>query len=69
MKSENLDGIILAYAGVARMGFGAQIKEILPLEMMVPPSGQGAIGVETRNDQDLLFMLKPISDKISFVCF
>jgi hydroxymethylbilane synthase len=66
MESENLDGIILAYAGVARMGFGAQIKEILPLEMMVPPSGQGAIGVETRNDQDLLFMLKPISDKISF---
>jgi hydroxymethylbilane synthase len=66
LESENLDGIILAYAGVARMGFGARIKEILPLEMMVPPSGQGAIGVETRNDKDLLFMLKPFSDKISF---
>ncbi len=43
MESENLDGIILAYAGVARMGFGSQITEILPFEMMVPPSGQGAI--------------------------
>lgn len=66
MESENLDGIILAYAGVARMGFGARIKEILPLEMMVPPSGQGAIGVETRNQQDLLSMLEHINDEISF---
>ena len=45
MESEGLDGIILAYAGVIRMGFGNQIREILPFEIMVPPSGQGAIGI------------------------
>jgi len=66
MESEDLDGIILAYAGVARMGFDNQIREILPFEMMVPPSGQGAIGVETRNQQDLLDMLEPINDEISY---
>jgi hydroxymethylbilane synthase len=66
MESESLDGIVLAYAGVARMGFGSQIKEILPLEMMVPPSGQGAIGVETRNQQDLVSMLQPLNDRVSF---
>jgi len=66
MESENLDGIILAYAGVARMGFGSQITEILPFEMMVPPSGQGAIGVETRNQKDLLDMLESINDENSF---
>jgi hydroxymethylbilane synthase len=66
MESEDLDGIILAYAGVSRMGFGAQIKEILPLDIMVPPSGQGAIGVETRCNKVLLSMLQPINDEISF---
>lgn len=66
MKSEDLDGIILAYAGVARMGFDSQIREVLPFEIMVPPSGQGAIGIETRNQQDLLEMLEPINDEISY---
>ncbi|MFZ2799023.1 MAG: hydroxymethylbilane synthase [Syntrophorhabdus sp.] len=66
MESEGLDGIILAYAGVIRMGFGNQIREILPFEIMVPPSGQGAIGIETRNEQDLLSMLGPINDEISY---
>jgi len=66
MESENLDGVILAYAGVARMGFADQIKEMLPLDVMVPPSGQGAIGVETRNEHDLLSMLAPINHDISF---
>lgn len=66
IETENLDGIILAYAGVTRMGFGDQIKEIIPLHMMVPPSGQGAIGVETRNQGDLLSMLELINDEVSF---
>lgn len=66
IETENLDGIILAYAGVARMGFREQIKEILSLDVMVPPSGQGAIGVETRNDPVLLSMLEGINDSISF---
>jgi hydroxymethylbilane synthase len=33
---------------------------------MVPPSGQGAIGVETRCDEVLLSMLQPINDEIGF---
>lgn len=66
IETENLDGIILAYAGVMRMGFGDQIKEIIPLHMMVPPSGQGAIGVQTRNQDDLLSMLGSINDDVSF---
>lgn len=66
IETENLDGIILAYAGVMRMGFGDQIKEIIPFHMMVPPSGQGAIGVETRNQGDLLSVLESINDEVSF---
>jgi hydroxymethylbilane synthase len=52
LKEEDLDGIILAYAGVKRMGFGDQVKEVLPLEIMVPPCGQGAIGIETRSNDE-----------------
>lgn len=66
MESEDLDGIILAYAGVARMGFASQIREVLPFDVMVPPSGQGAIGVETRNQNEVLSMLKSINDEKSF---
>jgi hydroxymethylbilane synthase len=66
METENLNGIILAYAGVVRMGFESKIKEILSLDVMVPPSGQGAIGVETRLQQELISMLEPINDRVSF---
>jgi hydroxymethylbilane synthase len=66
MESEDLDGIILAYAGVARMGFASQIREVLPFDVMVPPSGQGAIGVETRKQNEILSMLEPINDEKSF---
>lgn len=66
MVSNNLSGIILAWAGVKRMGFEAHVKEILPLDLMVPPSGQGAIGIETRNESALLEMLQAINHRQSF---
>lgn len=66
MESEDLDGIILAYAGVKRMGFEGFIREILSLDIMVPPSGQGAIGVETRADDALLSMLRPLNHQTTF---
>lgn len=50
MKEQNLDGIILAYAGVKRLGFEEMITEILPCELMMPAVGQGGIAVEIRED-------------------
>ncbi|HME45916.1 MAG TPA: hydroxymethylbilane synthase [Syntrophorhabdales bacterium] len=61
LRGQNLDAIILACAGVTRMGFAAHIKEILPFDMMVPPSGQGAIGIETRDEPELLDLLQPLN--------
>ncbi len=52
MEKEGLDGIILAYAGVKRMGFLNLVTEILPLEQMVPAVGQGVIAVEIRKDDE-----------------
>jgi hydroxymethylbilane synthase len=61
----NLDGIVLALAGLKRMGLEHLAKEILPLDLMVPPSGQGAIGVETRDDREARDFLEPIDDTAS----
>jgi hydroxymethylbilane synthase len=43
-----LDGIVLALAGVKRMGLAEKITEILPVEVSLPAIGQGALGIETR---------------------
>jgi hydroxymethylbilane synthase len=66
LHSQSLDGIILAYAGVKRMGFEDYIKEILPFEIMMPPSGQGAIGIETRDDEDFINLLKPLNHENTY---
>jgi len=41
-------GMILACAGVTRLGWDERIGEIIPVEVMLPAVGQGAIGVEIR---------------------
>jgi len=67
LTEQGLDAIILAYAGVKRMGFDEYIKEVLPFEIMVPPAGQGAIGIEIRDESEALHMLKPINHEKSFL--
>jgi hydroxymethylbilane synthase len=41
------DAILLAAAGLKRLGWGARIAEILPAESMCPAVGQGALAIET----------------------
>jgi len=50
LKTMNLDAIILALAGVKRLGFEERITEIIPPEISLPAIGQGALGIETRTD-------------------
>jgi hydroxymethylbilane synthase len=51
-RQTELDGIVLAAAGVDRMGWQDQITEYLPLEIAVPSPGQGALAIEIRADDD-----------------
>ncbi len=44
------DAIVLAAAGLKRLGWEDRITEILPPEVMCPAVGQGALGIETRPD-------------------
>jgi hydroxymethylbilane synthase len=62
LEAQGLDGIILAYAGVKRMGLEDRVREMIPLDIMVPPSGQGAIGIETRADDAAAGLVRPLDD-------
>lgn len=42
------DAIVLAVAGLKRLGFESDITEVIPPETMLPAIGQGAVGIECR---------------------
>jgi hydroxymethylbilane synthase len=50
LKTEGLDAVILAAAGVHRMGLKDRITEYLPIDVMLPAVGQGALGIECRQE-------------------
>jgi hydroxymethylbilane synthase len=45
----DLDGIVLAHAGVRRLGLEDRVSQIIPFEVMLPAVGQGAVAVEIRS--------------------
>jgi hydroxymethylbilane synthase len=48
LEQEEYDAIILASAGLKRLGRTELIKQIIPAEVMCPAAGQGALGIEIR---------------------
>ena len=49
-KLAELDGVVLAAAGLKRMGLADQVTEYFSTEQMLPASGQGILAIETLND-------------------
>lgn len=57
------DAILLAEAGLRRLGLADRITQLLPLEAVLPAVGQGALGLETRSDDDVVQdALRPLDD-------
>jgi hydroxymethylbilane synthase len=55
------DAIILASAGLIRLGFAQRISESLTVEDSLPAGGQGAVGIELRSDDaEILELLQPL---------
>ncbi len=50
LDDSDWDGMILAKAGVTRLGWTQRITEVLPFETILPAVGQGALAVEIRTD-------------------
>jgi hydroxymethylbilane synthase len=64
LDNGNYDAIILACAGLIRLGFEDRIKQQIPAEQSLPAVGQGAVGIEVRaNDKEVLNIIQPLIDK------
>ncbi|GIU81263.1 MAG: hydroxymethylbilane synthase [Acidobacteria bacterium] len=65
----DLDALILAFAGVHRLGLDNLISQIIPTEILLPAVGQGIIAVESRcDDLEMASMLEKINNKTSEAC-
>jgi hydroxymethylbilane synthase len=55
------DAVILALAGLRRLGLEGHVTEVLPVETLVPAVGQGALAIEVRaDDMRLRRLLRPL---------
>jgi hydroxymethylbilane synthase len=68
LETENLDGVIIAAAGLARMGWLSRVSQFLPTDLILPAVGQGALAIETRRDDDRCReIVECINDAVTFV--
>ena len=64
LDTEGLDAIILAAAGLIRLGWDNRITEIIPSDILLPAMGQGAVGIEARkNDVENQILLADMDDE------
>lgn len=64
LETENLEAIILAAAGLKRLGLGHLPRGYLAPEEMLPAIGQGALALEVRaGDREMLEVLKPLDHR------
>jgi hydroxymethylbilane synthase len=63
LKRGDYDAIVLAKAGLDRLGLSGNITQILPPDVCLPAAGQGAIGIEARaDDSEVLRTLAQLED-------
>lgn len=63
------DGVILAAAGLIRLNLQTKIREFLPFDFMLPSSGQGALAVQIRSDDEeigrMVKSIENVNDRIT----
>jgi hydroxymethylbilane synthase len=52
LDAGDLDAIVLAAAGLKRLGLAGRISHVIPAELVLPAVGQGALGLEVRRDDE-----------------
>lgn len=64
MQDGLYDAIILASAGIHRLGLEKTVKYFTPIgtQTMIPPMGQAALGIEAVNDPEVLELIKVLDD-------
>lgn len=68
LETENLDAIILAVAGLKRLGCEDRVTEEMSFDLFLPAAGQGALAVEARaNDEEVLGILRVLQDEPTYM--
>lgn len=63
------DGIVLAAAGLKRLGLEARIRDVFDTDAMLPAAGQGALGIEIRTARtDMAEILAPLMHTPTWLC-
>lgn len=65
VASGELDAVVLARAGLFRLGRAGEVTEIIDPELMLPAPAQGALAVECRADDPLVEALATLDDPLS----
>ena len=66
LDNGEFDAIILAAAGLVRLGFADRINFHLPVDWMLPAVAQGALSIECRDDDpDTQALIRPLNDAVS----
>ncbi len=69
LEEGQYDGIILAYAGVKRLGLESKITDIIPESILIPAVAQGAVAVEIRKgDKKVREIVSSINHKETATC-
>ena len=69
LDNQEYDAIILAAVGLKRLSLTDRIRQYIDVDLMLPAVGQGAVGIETRCDDDaILQRLAPLDDKATRLC-
>ncbi|WP_138752412.1 hydroxymethylbilane synthase [Paenibacillus sinopodophylli] len=63
LETEGFDAVVLASAGLTRMGWQDRISSNIPVDVCLPAVGQGALGIECReNDEQIRELLALLND-------
>ena len=69
LDAGEFDAILLAVAGLKRLGFGDRIREALPIGVSLPAVGQGAVCIECRvDDPETNRLLAPLDHSVTRTC-
>lgn len=62
LEEGQFDAIVLAEAGLKRLGLADRIRQVIPSSIMLPAVGQGALAIETRSTDDATRQLLAVLD-------
>ena len=69
VRESQLDGVVLAYAGLRRLNRQAEARQVFTTRQMLPAPAQGALAVATRRqDRTTTHLLRPLDDPATRAC-